>query len=104
MEELQKLLLEQGSALGFGALFLLKTGEMVWKYLRRKEKITEDSISHLKCALEKNTAELVSSQVEMKKLKLDLRRAFYAIKKLSGASWVQIAEEMRNFSNDEIGG
>ena len=104
MDQIQKILLEQGSALGFFALLLLKAGEMIWSYFRTREKVTDDSIQQLKCALEKNTATLLTAQVEMQKLKLDLRRAFYAIKKLSGADWVKIAEEMRNFSNDEIGG
>lgn len=100
MEELTKTLVEHGGAAGFGALFLLKLGEMVWNYLKNREKLTDDTLTALKVALEENTAEMHVVQNEMCKLKLDLRRCFFVLKKVAGDNWPKLAEEMRNFSSD----
>lgn len=94
-------LAEKSGLAGFAALFILKLGEMLWTYFRRREKITDESIKELKAALEKNTFTLSATQTEMQKLKLDLRKCFFAIKKTSGENWARIASEMQSFSNPD---
>ena len=94
--ELEAALTAHGGLFGFGALFVLKLGDMAWKYFRDREKLTDDSIKDLKCELEKTREALALAQSDMHKLKLDLRRCFYAVKKISGENWAKIADEFKN--------
>lgn len=101
MNELAQLLVEKGGAFGIIALLLLKVGEMIWGYFRNREKLTNDQLDQLKLAIKENTEALARSRSEMKKLKLDLRRCFFVLKRLTGESWPEIANEMKHFSDLE---
>ncbi len=91
--ELAQMLWEKGGTAGIGILILFKIGEWIVGYFRAKEKTTDDSIKALMDSLS-------LTRVEIKKLKLDLRRCFYALKKVSGDAWPKIAEELKQFEEN----
>lgn len=90
MELVEKFLTEKGGLGAFGALLILKVGEMVWHYIQSRDA----NLKSLQCAVEKNHKTLVAIQHDLKRFKIDLRRAFHALKKVSGDDWHEIAEEI----------
>jgi hypothetical protein len=100
LEGVESFLTDHGGMGAFVALILLKVGEMLWSYFRNRNKVTDETLQELKCALEKNTITLNAIQSDLKKFKLDLRRAFHAIRRLSGKDWANISEELRNLRDN----
>lgn len=101
MAELDNFLAAHGWV-GIAALIVLKLGEMIWNYFRKRERLTDGNISalrlsykELKIAIDSNTRAQLGQSEDIKKIKTDLRRCFFAVKKLSGDSWAEIAAEMK---------
>ena len=92
---IENYLTEHGGLGAFCALILLKVGEMIWNYFKNRERVTDDTLKKLVFELQQTNLALNSMQADVKKLKLDLRRAFYALKRLSGKDWPSVAEELR---------
>lgn len=77
-----------------------KFAEFVWGIMNKKNEVSEQSIERLSLSLAQNTQALQGLQVQMKeierdlsempKFKLDLRRAFSAVKLVSGDKWSEI--------------
>lgn len=89
MPEIERYLTDHGGLGAFGALLVLKVGEMIWHYFQSRDA----SLKKLQVALEKNTVTLTAIQSDLKKFKVDMRRAFIALKKVSGDKWAEIARE-----------
>lgn len=89
MDIIERYLTEHGSVGAFGALLILKIGEMIWNYFRSRDA----SLTDLKAALEKNTLTMSAIQMDLKRFKKDLHRAFKALKKVSGDKWPEIVKE-----------
>lgn len=78
----------------------LKLGEIAWEMLKKKDEVSQKSITKLTEALETNTKatqELKMQFAEMKdeistlpQLRLDVRRAFRALRMLAGDEWEEI--------------
>jgi hypothetical protein len=92
MPELERFLTDKGGLGAFGALLILKVGEMIWHYFQSRDA----SLQSLQCALEKNTVTLVAIQGDLKKYKVDINRAFTILKKVSGDKW---PEYIRDFDD-----
>lgn len=95
MDLLEHYLTDHGGFGAFAALLVLKIGEMIWSYFRNRDA----SLADLKCALEKNTITMAAIQNDLKKFKHDLRRAFIAIKHVSGDKWPEIVKEFEDLNH-----
>jgi TRAP-type uncharacterized transport system substrate-binding protein len=77
-------------------------GFLLWSIKANKDKVSEESIRELAKSTERNTKqieELVKALSELPKLKLDMRRAFIAIREIAGDEWPAIRKEiMEDFS------
>lgn len=105
MAELERLLTDHGGMGAFAALIILKIGELIWSYLKTRDKVTDDSIHELKCSVEKAVQQMAHVQSQLHKVNLDLRKAFYALKKVLGpVRWAEVSEEMRHFTSKDING
>lgn len=79
---------------------LIKVAEFAWDFIKKKDEISQKSIERLTVALETNTQatqELKVQFAEMKdeistlpQLRLDVRRAFRALRILAGDEWEEI--------------
>jgi hypothetical protein len=94
---IEQFLTEKGSLGAFLCLIILKLGEYVFHFIRNRVKVTDDTLVALKVSLDKNTLELAATQVEVKKFRQDLRKAFFAIKKVAGdEGWAKLSSEMND--------
>ena len=81
-----------------------KVAFFLWNLKLSRDKISEESIKRLTEAMASNTvttqknteeiARLEQALAEIPKLKLDLRRAFSAIKEVAGDEWPKIRKEI----------
>ncbi len=81
-----------------------KVAFFLWNMKLSKDKLSEEGIKRLTEAMssntamtEKNTEEIVRLEqalAEIPKLKLDVRRAFVAIKEIAGEDWPHIRKEI----------
>jgi hypothetical protein len=94
IEAITQYLSEKGGAACFGLLVLLKIGELVWNYAKERNKVTTDTLTAHTVALEKNTTQLITTQIDVKKLRVDMRHAFLALKEIAGNKWPVIAEKI----------
>jgi len=89
---------DHGGLGAFTALLVLKIGEIIWHYFQSRD----SKLNDLKCALERNTITMLAIQKDLRTFKTDLRRAFFALKKVSGDDWPEIAEEIEErFKHDD---
>lgn len=98
MDQLAQLIAEKGNLIGVGTLIALKLCEYLWAWIKAKEKLTQQSIIDLKEELSKSNNTLVATQIEIKKLRVDMRKAFIVIKELAGDSWPRMADKMKDLS------
>lgn len=96
MHEIETYLTDHGGFGAFAALIVLKLGEMIWGYFKNRERVTDSTLRKLACDLEKTQMTLVAIQSDLRKFKLDMRRAFHALRKIAGKDWPEVAEEIRN--------
>lgn len=94
MDQLLSLLAEKGGSIGVALLILIKIGEMIWNYFRVREKLTNDALIQLKADLKANTEAQAVTQSEMKKLKKDLRRAYFLLRKALGDAFDDSIDEI----------
>lgn len=83
---------------------LLKVAEFGWEMIKKKDEVSQKSITKLTEALETNTRatqELKTQFLEMKdeistlpQLRLDVRRAFRAIRMLAKDEWEEIRKSI----------
>lgn len=96
-------LLQSIAAILFLTLFM-KMVEFIVTILKKKSELSEKSIADLTSALRVNTAAVEKldariaaaekTMAELPKLKLDLRRLFTAVKRISGDDWEKIRKEI----------
>lgn len=99
LPQVEEYLTAHGGAAGFAALLALKIGEMIWKYFSTRDA----NFKTMQCALEKNTEAVLHMERDFKKFKHDLRKAFVALKTISGDKWPEIAREFDDLRpNDEL--
>ena len=103
IELIEQTLSEHGGAAAFSLLLLLKIGEMIYNYVKEKAKVTDSTLQDHKVALDRNTQQVIALQIEMKKMRTDLKHAFFALKELSGKAWPTIAEKIEEFNRKERG-
>ncbi len=103
LDVLEKILSDHGGLAAFFTLIVLKIAEWIFNYFKTKNEVTETAIRDLKVAHDRNTAQLIAAQVEMKKLRTDLRHAFFALKELAGKAWPNIAEQIEDYNRRERG-
>lgn len=87
---------------------ILRVGSFVWEILQKKNEVSEKSIAKLTDALQTNTVAVEKLQNELAQIKneiatlpqlrLDIKRAFVALKLMAGEEW----EEIRLAIRDEI--
>jgi hypothetical protein len=90
--------------------FFLKVGEFVFDMLKKKNEISEQSVSNLTAALgvatkavdklEGRIAEVEQVLSEIPKFKTDLRRLFAAVKFMAKEQW---ADVRKHIMDDDIG-
>lgn len=83
---------------------ILKVGEFVFDILKKKNEISEQSVSNLTTALgvatkavdklECRIAEVEKDLSEIPKFKLDLRRLFSAVKFVAGDEWPKVRKHI----------
>lgn len=86
-----------------------RVGEFLWKLKEKKDSATEKGIESLTLAVNLNTkaAEDLKDRIialegavgDVTKVKLDIRRAFFAIKAIAGDNWPEIRKEMMDYDN-----
>lgn len=98
--EIVQMIWEKGGVLGIGLLILFKIGEWVFTAFRAKQKLTDEGIKTLKDSLDKNTAAQAVMQEDNRKMKIELRKVYFALKATAGASWAKIADDMKEEFKD----
>jgi hypothetical protein len=92
---------------------IVKIGVFLWGLAEKKNSLSEKTIEKLVTVMSENTKaiqhldnqikKLESVFAEVPKLKLDLRRLYFAIKLLASEQWSEIREEiMRDFNLDDF--
>lgn len=92
LPELERILTEHGGAVGFVALLALRLGELIWGYFKNRD----SKVDALKTALDSNLLAVRDVQKSLEDFRIDLRRAFFAIKTVSGDKWGSIAQELED--------
>ncbi len=92
--------------------FVFKVGEFLWNMLKKKSELSDLSveklttaINHGTNAIEKLEHELISLKKDMAQIprfKHDLRRAFMAIRIISGEKWPKIREELMDIEFPDV--
>lgn len=85
-------------------LVVLKAGEIVLAFQKKKEALSESAIKDLTIAVQQNTAatqhldrrleKLEGVAAELPKFKLDIRRFYSALKVIAGDKWPRIRDEI----------
>lgn len=83
---------------------LFKIGEFLWTMLKKKSELSDLSVERLTHALEINTGAVKKLEIELNhikqdlsqipRFKSDLRRAFLALRIMSGEDWPKIRAEI----------
>lgn len=89
---------------------VFKIGEFAWSLKREKEKVSERSLQKHGVLLDANTRAIQKLEaklervelilLEVPKYKLDMRRVWFVTKRLAGAKWPDIRQEMMNETSD----
>lgn len=103
MQALEEMVGQHGSLAALVSLILLKMGEWVFNYYKKKNELTETTLKALRADLERNTNNLIATQHEIKKLRTDMRHAFFALKELAGKAWPDIADKIEEYNRKERG-
>lgn len=86
---------------------LVKVGAFVWQIKRDKDRLTEEGVKALAeivavntATTEKNTQALAQLMLKLPKVELDLKRAFAALRVISGSKWPDIRREIMEEHRD----